>query len=127
MPKIDDLFKTSTVLGVAIGVGATVLAATLVPSIPVLVRSARPTARAAIKSGLVLVERGREILAEAGEELEDLLAEVRSELQQEQNVKGEDIDGDKVFDEVLAEAREELKIKTAIIDDAMPAARTEPS
>ncbi len=83
MPRIDNLFKNGTVIGVAIGLGAVAIAAALVPALPAAIaRAGRPAARGAIKSGLLLMERGREVLAEASEELDDLLAEVRAELQQ---------------------------------------------
>lgn len=85
MPKIDDLVKNGTPLGIAIGLGAAVLATVVVPALPALVRSSRPTARAAIKSGLVLLERGREVMAEVGEEFDDMLAEVKAELIQERS------------------------------------------
>jgi len=87
MIKVDDFFKNGTPLGIAIGIGATVLATAVIPVLPVLARAARPTARAAIKSGLLLAERGREFIAEAGEELEDILAEARAELQRENTVR----------------------------------------
>ncbi|MDP2903453.1 MAG: DUF5132 domain-containing protein [Methylovulum sp.] len=83
MIKIDDFIKGGTPLGIAIGIGATVLATAVMPVLPVLVKAIRPTARAAIKSGLLLAERGREIIAEAGEELEDILAEAKADLQRE--------------------------------------------
>jgi hypothetical protein len=40
-------------------------------------------ARAAIKSGLLLAERGRELIAEVSEELEDVIAETKAELSRE--------------------------------------------
>jgi len=83
MIKIDDFFKSGTPLGIAIGVGATVLAAAVIPVLPVLAKAARPSARAALKSGILLAERGREIMAEASEEFEDILAEARADLQRE--------------------------------------------
>ncbi|TAL44097.1 MAG: DUF5132 domain-containing protein [Methylovulum sp.] len=83
MIKVDDFFKNGTPLGIVIGIGATVLATAVIPALPALARAARPTARAAIKSGLLLAERGREFISEAGEELEDILAEARAELQRE--------------------------------------------
>lgn len=83
MPKLEDIVKNGTPLGIAIGLGAAVLATAVVPALPAIVRASRPTARAAIKSGMVLLERGREVMAEASEELEDILAEVKAELQQE--------------------------------------------
>ena len=87
MLKLDDLLKTGMTIGV---VGGTILAAALVPGVA---RSSKPAARAALKSGLVLFERGREMMAEAHEELEDMLAEVRSELQHERSVKDAEIGG----------------------------------
>ncbi len=86
MPKLDDIVKNGTPLGIAIGLGAAALATAIVPAIPAIVRAGRPTARAAIKSGLVLLEKGREIMAEASEEFDDMLAEVKAELQQERSV-----------------------------------------
>ena len=83
MPKLDDLIKNGTPIGVAIGLGAAALATVIVPALPALVRASRPTARAAIKSGLVLLERGREVMSEASEELDDMMAEVKAELQKE--------------------------------------------
>lgn len=83
MIKLDDFIKTGTPLGIALGIGATVLAGAVIPALPALVKAARPTARAAIKSGILLAERGREIMAEASEELEDIFAEARAELLRE--------------------------------------------
>lgn len=86
MPKLDDIVKNGTPLGIAIGLGTAVLATAIVPVLPAIVRAGRPTARAAIKSGLVLLEKGREVMAEANEEFEDMLAEVKAELQRERTV-----------------------------------------
>ena len=86
MIKIDDFFKSGTPLGIAIGIGATVFATAVIPVLPALAKAARPVARAAIKSGLLLAERGREFMAEASEELEDILAEVKADLLQENNM-----------------------------------------
>lgn len=85
MPKLNDIVKNGTPLGIAIGLGAAALATAIIPAIPAIIRAGRPTARAAIKSGLVLLEKGREIMAEASEEFDDMLAEVKAELQQERN------------------------------------------
>jgi hypothetical protein len=84
--KIDDLYKNGVPLGIAIGVGATILAKAVIPLLPDLVRAARPGAREALKSGILLMEQGREILAEISEEVEDILAEARSDLQQQYDV-----------------------------------------
>jgi hypothetical protein len=87
MPKFEDLIKNSTPLGVVIGLGTAALATAIVPALPAIIRASRPTARAAIKSGLVLLERGREVMAEASEEFDDMLAEVKAELQQEHKAR----------------------------------------
>lgn len=86
MIKFDHLLKNVTPMGIMVGIGATVLASAVIPALPALARAARPTARAAIKSGLLLAERGREMIAEASEELEDMLAEARAELQREKSI-----------------------------------------
>ena len=83
MMKIDDFTKTGTPLGIAIGIGATVLTAAVIPMLPALAKAARPAARAAIKSGILFAEKGREIMAEVGEELEDVFAEAKAELLRE--------------------------------------------
>jgi hypothetical protein len=70
-------------LGIAIGIGATVFTTAVIPVLPVLAKAARPMARAAIKSGLLLAERGRELIAEVSEELEDVIAETKAELSRE--------------------------------------------
>lgn len=71
-------FKSNIIIGVAAGITATILAPLV---IPVLAMAARPAAKSLLKGGAILYEKGREALAEAGEEMEDLLAEVRAEMQ----------------------------------------------
>jgi hypothetical protein len=83
MAKIEDLIKGSTPLGIAIGIGATVFAAAVIPILPALARAARPTVRAAIKSGIVLSGKAQELMAETTEQLEDIFAEAKDELQRE--------------------------------------------
>ncbi|MGZ5075775.1 MAG: DUF5132 domain-containing protein [Methylobacter sp.] len=85
--KIDDLTKSGTPLGIAIGVGATVLATTIIPALPALARTARPAIRAAIKSGILLAEKGRELAAETNEQLEDIFAEAKAELLSEREIE----------------------------------------
>jgi len=72
-----DLFKGSTVTGVAVGLGALILAPTVLPAVG---RVIRPAVKAAIKGGMVFY---RETLAEVGEVASDLVAEARSELEHE--------------------------------------------
>ncbi len=102
MPKLDDIVKNGTPLGIAIGLGAAVLATAIVPALPAIVRASRPTARAAMKSGLILLEKGREVMAEASEELEDIMAEVKAELRQERKARSADMNDA----EVVMQARE---------------------
>ncbi len=73
-------WKGSILGGLAIGVGSAVLAPVV---IPILSRTAKPLTKAAIKGGLLMFEKGKEKLAEAQEVVEDLMAEARSELDQE--------------------------------------------
>ncbi len=63
--------------GLALGITAVVLAPII---LPVVTRAARPLAHAAVKTGMIFYERGREAVAEAQEVLEDVIAEVRAEL-----------------------------------------------
>ena len=79
MALVEDLFKGSAVTSVAIGVGALLLAPTVLPAVG---RVLRPAAKAAIKGGMVFY---RETMAEIGEVASDLFAEARSELEHEGN------------------------------------------
>jgi hypothetical protein len=64
--------------GLGIGVAAAVLAPTL---LPVLSRGLRPIAKGAIKGYLLMTTRARTAVADAGERLQDLYAEARSEVE----------------------------------------------
>jgi Protein of unknown function (DUF5132) len=79
MALVEDLFKGSAVTGVAIGVGALLLAPTVLPAVG---RVLRPAAKAAIKGGMVFY---RETMAEIGEVASDLFAEARAEREHEGN------------------------------------------
>lgn len=63
-------------LGVGIGAGAVVTA-------PYLLALLRPLLKAIVKQSFLAFERIREAAAHAAEELEDVVAEVRSELESE--------------------------------------------
>lgn len=69
----SKLIKDDVAIGVAIGLGVAAAGLLVAPAL-------RPAARAAVKTGLILLEKGREWVAEATESLEDLVAEVRNEL-----------------------------------------------
>jgi hypothetical protein len=79
-------WKGNILGGLAIGIGSAVLGPVL---IPILSRTAKPLAKAAIKGGLVMYEKGKEKLAEAQEVVEDLLAEAHSELDEEAAARSE--------------------------------------
>jgi Protein of unknown function (DUF5132) len=73
MPTIDDLLKNEVARGAAIGLGVATAAAFLLPAV-------RPVARAMLKTGILCFERGRELVAEAGETFEDLVAEMKADM-----------------------------------------------
>lgn len=77
MALFDNGLKGNILGGLAIGLGAAVLAPVV---IPVVASIAKPLAKAAIKGGIMLYEKGREVVAESGEVWEDLVAEVRAEM-----------------------------------------------
>jgi hypothetical protein len=76
MALFNGLLKSNVVTGLAVGIGAAVLAPTVVPAVA---RAAKPVAKAAIKGGLILYVRSREMLAELGEVAEDVYAEATAE------------------------------------------------
>ena len=63
--------------GNAIGIGAAILAPVV---IPLFANIAKPLAKAAIKGGIQLYERGKETFAEVAEITEDIVAEAKAEL-----------------------------------------------
>lgn len=67
--------------GIAAGIGAAILAPIL---IPVVTQVGKPLTKAAIKQGLLAYEKGKEFFAEATEVFEDLVAEAKAELAQDQ-------------------------------------------
>ncbi len=72
-----DILKSNIMIGITAAIAATVLAPVLVPA---LTTAGRPLAKSLIRSGILLYEKAREGVAESGEILEDLVAEVRSEM-----------------------------------------------
>ncbi len=83
--KVEDLFEDLAenlgVPGIAAGIGAVVLAPLLIPAVA---KVGKPIAKSAIKGGIVAYEKAKGIVAEAGEVLEDLVAEAKVELAEEQ-------------------------------------------
>jgi len=81
MGLFGDVLKGNVVTGLAIGIGAAILAPAI---LPVIAGVAKPAAKAAIKGGLMLYERGKETFAEVGEVVEDLVAEAKAEIEEAQ-------------------------------------------
>jgi hypothetical protein len=73
IPHVEELVEDLGVTGIA----AIVLLPVLVP---VAAGIGKPVAKTAIKGGILLYEKGKGVIAEAGESLEDLVAEARAEL-----------------------------------------------
>lgn len=67
--------------GVAVGLGAVLLAPVV---IPVVAGIGKPLFKGIVKSGILLYEKTKGALAEVGESLEDLVAEARAELAEQQ-------------------------------------------
>ncbi len=74
MPDIEDLAED---LGVP-GIAAIVLLPVLIPVAAGKV--GKPLAKATIKGGIVLYEKGKGVIAEVGETLEDIVAEAKAEM-----------------------------------------------
>jgi hypothetical protein len=69
------LIEAELIPGMLIGV-----AAMLVPDLfPRLGRTVRPLVKGTIRAGYAMVDRARETMAEAGEQVEDMVAEVKAE------------------------------------------------
>jgi Protein of unknown function (DUF5132) len=75
MALIEDIFKGG-VPGILVGVGIALAAPILLPA---AATGARPLAKALIKGALVMADSVKEVVAEAGEQLSDLVAEVQAE------------------------------------------------
>ena len=83
MPDIEDVVED---LGVP-GVAAVVLLPVLVPV--AAGKLGKPLAKATIKGGIVLYEKGKGVIAEVGETLEDIIAEAKAELAETEVEKAE--------------------------------------
>jgi Protein of unknown function (DUF5132) len=75
MALIEDMFKGS-VPGLLVGVGVALAAPILLPA---AATGARPLAKVLLKGALLVGDSVKEVVAEAGEQLSDLVAEVRAE------------------------------------------------
>jgi len=77
MALLDNGIRGNLMTGLAIGIGAAILAPIVIPAVAAV---AKPLAKAAIKGGFLLYERGKEAVAEASEVIEDLVAETKAEI-----------------------------------------------
>jgi hypothetical protein len=75
MALFDNGLKIGT--PILLGIGVLILAPVIAPVAASIVK---PLAKATIKTGLTLVQKGRELISEAAEALEDITAEVKAEL-----------------------------------------------
>ena len=78
VPDIEDVVEDLGVTGIA----AIVLLPVLVPV--AAGKLGKPLAKATIKGGIVLYEKGKGVIAEVGETLEDIVAEAKAELAETQ-------------------------------------------
>ena len=80
MALLDDMvggLTSSWVPSVLVGVGVALVAPIVVPA---LAGGMRPLAKAVVRGGMMVYDKGAEVIAEASEQLSDMVAEVRSEL-----------------------------------------------
>ena len=77
--KISDLLTGNIWSGIAVGAG--LLVAPVV--IPLVASAVQPILKTALKGGMIVYAKGQELLAEAGEMLEDTYAEAVSEIAQD--------------------------------------------
>lgn len=82
MPLFNDQNR-NLFLGLAIGVGVGYLGRDF------LKEAGKPLLKSAMKSGILSYEKGREQLARLGEDVEDMIVEVRAEMEQEAAAAGE--------------------------------------
>jgi hypothetical protein len=79
MALVEDMFKGNAVTGIAVGAAVLFLGPTILPTIG---RVLRPVAKSMIKGGIMVY---RETVAGIGELTTDLVAEARSELDQDEH------------------------------------------
>jgi hypothetical protein len=86
----ENLGETLGVPGFVAGIGAVVLAPVVIPA---AAKVGKPLAKAAIKGGILAYETVKGAIAETGEVFEDLVAEVKAEIAEEQSNQIIDSDG----------------------------------
>jgi len=75
MALLDNGLKIGT--PILLGIGVLLLAPVI---IPIVASAMKPLAKATVKTGLSLAQRGRELISEAAEAFEDITAEVKAEM-----------------------------------------------
>lgn len=110
MAGIDDLFKGNIATGLAIGIGAAILTPVI---LPLLSSIGKPLAKSAIKSGILVYEKGRETFAELGEVLDDLVAEAKAEMETGSLATGTTAVAATQADETLSSASGEVEADNA--------------
>ena len=78
--QVKNAYRNNPVQTIAIGVGAAILAPTVLPLV-------KPLTKAAIKSGVSFYEKTKGAIAETGEAIGDLVAEAKAEVAAEQAKK----------------------------------------
>lgn len=76
-----SVFKNNFIVGLTAGLAAAVVAPVLIPAVK---RGSRPAAKAMLRGGILLYQKGRVAVAHTGEAMEDLLAEIQAEEAQEE-------------------------------------------
>jgi hypothetical protein len=86
MAFFEDIFKGSIGSGLVLGIGAVILAPIMIPAVR---NVAKPLAKAAIKGTIMVYEKGRELMAEGAEVVEDIYIEAQAELAESRKVAAE--------------------------------------
>lgn len=81
MLKITDLMENAGKHRLIVGVGAVLLAPVV---IPVVANIGKPVAKSIIKGSMVAYEKSKGAFAELGESWEDIVAEAKAELTEEE-------------------------------------------
>lgn len=82
MAKITDFVEDAGTSGIIAGIGAVLLAPVV---IPVVAGVGKPIVKSIVKGGLIAYEKSKGAFAELGETWEDIVAEVRAEIAEEQH------------------------------------------
>ena len=77
MAFLEEMLKGNIVGGLALGIGAVILVPIM---IPVVRKVAKPLAKAAIAGGIMAYKKGKELIAEGAEAIEDVYVEAKAEL-----------------------------------------------